>query len=224
MACLWENEPSEDLIQRIVPDGCVDLIWFADRELLIEGPDTGPRLVPLPGLVRVSGIRLRPGAAAAVLGIPMSELRDHAAPVPVSLVWGEQGRRLEEALANAAPDLRLGLLAEAVGKRGAEPDTLVRATAQMLIERDIRVESIAAELGLSERHLQRRLVTSVGYGPKMLARVARLRRLLALSDRSLAARALDAGYSSQAHMNLEVRQLTGTTPVRFLKDAVFTAA
>ncbi|MBV9134440.1 MAG: hypothetical protein JO318_17175, partial [Chloroflexi bacterium] len=122
-------EPSEDLIQRIVPDGCVDLIWFADRELLIEGPDTGPRLVPLPGLVRVSGIRLRPGAAAAVLGIPMSELRDHAAPVPVSLVWGEQGRRLEEALANAAPDLRLGLLAEAVAKRGAEPDTLVRATA-----------------------------------------------------------------------------------------------
>jgi methylphosphotriester-DNA--protein-cysteine methyltransferase len=58
----------------------------------------------------------------------------------------------------------------------------------------------------------------------MLARVARLRRLVALTDDSLASRALEAGYASQAHMNDEVRRLTGTTPVRFLKDAALTAA
>jgi AraC-like DNA-binding protein len=37
-------------------------------------------------------------------------------------------------------------------------------------------------------------------------------------------RALLAGYASQAHMTEEVRRLTGTTPVRFLKDARLTAA
>ena len=68
------------------------------------------------------------------------------------------------------------------------------------------------------------MLTSVGYGPKMLARVARLRRLIAQTDDSLAIRALNAGYASQAHMNEEVRRLTGTTPVRFLKDATLTAA
>jgi methylphosphotriester-DNA--protein-cysteine methyltransferase len=57
-----------------------------------------------------------------------------------------------------------------------------------------------------------------------LARVARLRRLIALEDQDLAARALAAGYASQAHMNDDVRRLTGTTPVRFLEDAQLTAA
>jgi methylphosphotriester-DNA--protein-cysteine methyltransferase len=86
------------------------------------------------------------------------------------------------------------------------------------------VAGVAAELGVGERQLRRRLLTSVGYGPKVLARVARLRRLVALADSPLAARALEAGYANQAHMNEEVRRLTGATPVRFLKDAVLTAA
>jgi AraC-like DNA-binding protein len=47
---------------------------------------------------------------------------------------------------------------------------------------------------------------------------------LALSGDSLASRALEAGYANQAHMNQEVRRLTGITPVRFLKDAALTAA
>jgi methylphosphotriester-DNA--protein-cysteine methyltransferase len=64
----------------------------------------------------------------------------------------------------------------------------------------------------------------VGYGPKTLARVARLRRLVALDGHDLAVRAVLAGYASQAHMSEEVRRLTGTTPVRFLKDATLTAA
>jgi AraC-like DNA-binding protein len=83
---------------------------------------------------------------------------------------------------------------------------------------------VAADLGLSERQLNRRVLTAVGYGPKTLARVARLRRLISLSDDSLASRALGAGYASQAHMNAEVLRLTGITPVRFLKDAMLTAA
>ena len=64
----------------------------------------------------------------------------------------------------------------------------------------------------------------MGYGPKLLARVARLRRLVAAADESLAARAFAAGYASQAHMSDEVRRLTGLTPVRFLEDAQLTAA
>jgi AraC-like DNA-binding protein len=222
VACLWENEPDDERLQRIVPDGCVDLIWFDGRELLIAGADTGPRSVHLPAGTRLSGIRLRPGAAGAVLGSPAFEVRDR--DVPLSLVWGEQGARLEEAVAGAEPGRRLELLAAAVSGRGVEPDVLVRAAARRLAAPRARVADVAAQLGVSERHLHRRLLASVGYGPKVLARVARLRRLVASGDGSLASRALEAGYASQAHMNEEVRRLTGTTPVRFLKDAVLTAA
>ncbi len=222
VACLWENEPEEDRVQRVVPDGCVDLIWLAERELVIAGADTGPRSVDLPAGIRLSGIRLRPGAAGAVLGLPASELRDRQ--VAVVLVWGEQGARLQQAVAGAAPARRLELLADAVSRRGAEPDALVLAAARRLAVPGARVAGVAAELGVGERQLHRRMLAAVGYGPKMLARVARLRGLAALVDDSLVSRALEAGYASQAHMNDEVRRLTGITPVRFLKDAVLTTA
>jgi AraC-like DNA-binding protein len=48
--------------------------------------------------------------------------------------------------------------------------------------------------------------------------------LIWLAERELASRAFEAGYASQAHMNDEVRRLTGATPVRFLEDAALTAA
>jgi methylphosphotriester-DNA--protein-cysteine methyltransferase len=144
--------------------------------------------------------------------------------VPAALIWGEQAARLEEALTTAPPTLRLALLAEAVARRGAEPDVLAIAAARRLAAPGSRVASVASELGYSERQLHRRMLVAVGYGPKMLARIARMRRLVALDDRSLGARALAAGYANQAHMNEEVRRLTGTTPVRFLKDATLTAA
>jgi len=222
VACVWENAPAEDRAQRIVPDGCVDLIWLAERELVIAGADTGSRSVDLAAGSRVSGVRLRPGAAGAILGLPASEVRDRQ--VALALVWGEQGARLEEALAGAEPARRLELLADAVAQRRAEPDALVLAAARRLAVPQARVTGVAAALGVGERQLHRRMLAAVGYGPKMLARVARLRRLIALPDESLVSRALEAGYASQAHMNDEVRRLTGTTPVRFLEDAVLTAA
>jgi methylphosphotriester-DNA--protein-cysteine methyltransferase len=222
VACLWEHYPALDRAQRIIPDGCLDLIWLAERELVVAGADTGPRSAALPGGCRSSGIRLRPGAAGALLGLPASELRDRC--VPAELVWGVQAARLAEAMAAAHPARRPQLLAAAVARCRAEPDALVLAAARALALPQARVAGVAAELGVSERQLHRRMLAAVGYGAKMLARVARLRRLIALADQPLAARALEAGYASQAHMNDEVRRLTGATPVRFLEDASLTAA
>lgn len=222
VACLWENAPAEDRAQRVVPDGCVDLIWLAERELVVAGADTGPRVVHLPAGNRSSGIRLRPGAAGALLGMPASELRDRQ--VTAALIWGAHVSRLSEAMVSAGPAQRLELLADAVAQRGVAPDALVVAAARRLADHVARVAGVAAKLGVSERQLHRRTLAAVGYGPKVLARVARLRRLVALRDESLASRAYEAGYASQAHMSDEVRRLTGTTPVRFLKDATLTAA
>jgi len=167
-------------------------------------------------------VRLRPGAAGAVLGLPASELRDRQ--VPAEALWGERAARLAEAVAQATPERRLRLLVDAVAERGAERDELVIAAARTLALAGARVAAVAETLGVSERTLHRRSLAAVGYGPKMLARVARLRRLVAIEERSLAARAFEAGYASQAHMNEEVRRLTGLTPVRFLEDAALTAA
>ncbi len=198
-ACVWEHEPAEARVHRVVPDGCVDLIWFAESELVISGADTGPRGVELPSRLRSTGIRLRPGAAGAVLGLPASELCDRQ--IGAGAVWGEHGARLQELMTYAPPARRLELLADAVAQRTAEPDALVITAARRLAAPGARVASVASELGVGERLLHRRMLAAVGYGPKLFSRVARLRRLLMARSgaSSLSSRALAAGYASQAH-------------------------
>jgi AraC-like DNA-binding protein len=105
-----------------------------------------------------------------------------------------------------------------------EPDPLVLAAISSLGRPQARVDSVADELGVSARHLQRRIGDAVGYGPKMLARVLRFRRLQTLSPGPLVELALEAGYADQAHMTAEVTHLAGVPPVRFLKDRTPTAA
>jgi AraC-like DNA-binding protein len=222
VACLWVNEPASDRVQRVIPDGCVDLVWLAGRDLVFVGADTSPKSVELPAGSSTVGVRFRPGAAGELLGIPASEVRDLV--VPAVEVWSVEAESLVESMHDSTTGARCRSLAIAVGERIAEPDRVVVEASRLLSEPRARVSEVADELGVSERQLHRRTVGAVGYGPKMLARVARIRRLISLTGLPLAARSLAAGYSSQAHMNDEVRRLTGVTPVRFLEDAELTAA
>jgi AraC-like DNA-binding protein len=96
----------------------------------------------------------------------------------------------------------------------------VRAAVRLLDVPGVAVEQVAQQVGFSERELLRRFRASVGYGPKTLQRVLRFQRVLAglnggqAPDETLARFALSAGYSDQAHMTRETRQLAGATPAQ----------
>jgi AraC-like DNA-binding protein len=177
--------------------------------------------VPLPAGARLVGVRLRPGAAGAVLGLPADELRDVSPDAGDVLGRDAVDRLLWRLSAGAEPHR---LLLSALEPAGAGPDPLVQAAIAALDHPASRVATVAAELGVSARQLQRRVTAAVGYGPKTLARVLRFRRLQALPEGPLVERALDAGYADQAHMTAEVTRLAGLPPVRFLKDRTPTAA
>jgi AraC-like DNA-binding protein len=221
VACTWERVTASGAGQLVVPDGCVDLIWSGGR-LSIAGPDSRARVVRLAPGSRLVGARLRHGAAGAVLGLPASELRD-ATPDAAEVLGTEVAAALLEELA-AGPDPHALLLRTIQPRGGRQPDPLVRAAVAALGRPGARVGPVAAELGVTARHLQRRVSDAVGYGPKMLQRVLRFRRLQALPPAPLAELALDAGYADQAHMTAEVTRLAGVSPVRFLKDRMITAA
>ena len=223
-----------------MPDACVDLIWSGER-LTVAGPDTCARLVALAPNTRIVAVRLRPGVAGAVLRLPASELQDMALDAG-DVLGRDWGDALLDTLLRAAGAREVG--ADGVGPRptgagndphaimlaaierraGSGPDPLVRAAVAALDRPHARVATVAAELGVSARQLQRRVTDAVGYGPKMLARVLRFRRLQALPAAPLVELALDAGYADQAHMTAEVTHLAGISPVRFLKDRTPTAA
>jgi AraC-like DNA-binding protein len=215
--CAWTREGA-DGHDRIVPDGCMDLIWSAEGGLTAVGPNTTAFLAPLRNGNSVVGVRLHPGAAPPLFGVQAPALLD--ARVPAERLWGDSARRLEERLAQvetAAERARL-LIAFLANRATAEPDPLVRAAAKRLAVR--RVTEVARELAVSERHLRRIVSAHVGYGPKLLARILRLRRALARvgAGAELAEVAYTAGYADQAHFSHDCSALAGVPPGRFLQD------
>ena len=223
ICCTWEQRTDVPFDQLVVPDACVDVIWSGDR-LTIAGPDTRARRVELASGACLVGVRLRPGVAGAALGLPAGELRDEAPDASEVLGRAAVDRLLDELHTGDDPH---AILSRAIaGGADCAPDPVVRAALAALDRPGARVAAVAEELGLSARQLQRRVADAVGYGPKLLARVLRFRRLqaLALSKPALVDLALDAGYADQAHMTAEVTRLAGLTPVRFLKDRTPTAA
>ena len=115
-------------------------------------------------------------------------------------------------------DLELGEALSRVAALAADlvaagpPDRAVQAATTRLLDPRQRVDRLAAEIGLSERQFRRRVRASVGYGPKTLQRVLRLRRFLQSDRQNLGRAALDAGYADQAHLTRDCRRLTGLAP------------
>lgn len=219
---------------RVLPDGCMDLIWSSEWGLLVAGPDTVAQLAPGARVAaRSVGIRLPPGAGPAVFGPPAHELRDQR--VPLAALWpGPLVRRIDARVAAAdraaagpdvggvggeplAPVLDLaGSVLEAVvsarlaAAGGADP---LAAAVTTRLAAGASVGATASGLGLDPRQLRRRCRPLFGYGPKTLARILRLNRALALvrAGQPAAVAAAGCGYADQPHFAREVRTLTGVS-------------
>jgi AraC-like DNA-binding protein len=223
VACRWLRRvpkgPGRDSTL-VLPDGCVDLIW-RDGELVVAGLDQQARPSPIRPGETIVGIRLRPGVAGAVLGIPASEVLDEH-PALVDVV-GRRTHELEERLAGTNGDAETFELLErliAAQLEESRPDPLVLAAPRRLGFPGSRIDWLADALGISERQLRRRFHRAVGYGPKTLDRVLRFRRLvsrapvIASGDDDLARIAADLGYADQAHMTRDCISLSGLPPAR----------
>jgi AraC-like DNA-binding protein len=199
----WRSlAPPGGWVNRILPDGCLDIIWN-DGAVFVAGPDTMAETGTSPPGARCYALRFADGLGPAVLGVPADELTDRQ--VPLADLWpAAEVRRLAE---SADP---LAALETAAARRWRRPDPeMVALAAAARAGRP--VGPTADALRLSARQLQRRCRTSFGYGPKMLVRVMRLQRALALARRghAFADVSATAGYADQAHLSREVKALAG---------------
>ncbi|MEO7369713.1 MAG: helix-turn-helix domain-containing protein [Ilumatobacteraceae bacterium] len=199
----------------ILPDGCIDILWNG-RELTVAGPDTTAHCASAPSGTAYIAVRFAPGVAPTVLGIAADGLRDHH-PLLADVIGVDETERLTERLTEPllATDATASVLERWAGRRLAlagGQDGAMRHVAALIAEGHA-VPAVAAEVGFSERQLNRRSLTAFGYGPKMLGRVLRLQRALGVARRGmpLVEAALAAGYGDQAHFAHEVRALTGQT-------------
>ena len=226
--------------ERIVPDGCPELIFqlrdpcraarpgepaVLQPKALLVGPLTSSLLVEPTGVVATMGVRFRPGGVAGFFPMPAMELTDRQ--IPVSDLWGRDGHFLEDEL-NAAPDdgLRVAAVSRFLRSRlddaSAPEGPVAHAVRRMLARRGpVPVEGLARELGISRRHLERAFLREAGMPPSLLGRVIRFQNVF----RALAAgagwvgAALDCGYYDQSHLIRDFRELAGEAPRAFLREA-----
>jgi len=209
----WSEVSAGTPRKRILPDGCLDIIW-QDGTVFVAGPDTTAQLPAVPPAgTRFFALRFGSGSGPGVLGLPASELVDRQ--VPLDALWPAA---LVRPLAEAADPL--AALEAAAARRWQEPDRAMVALAQAA-RRGMPVGVFAERCGLSARQLQRRSNLAFGYGPKTLHRVFRLQRAVALArgGRPFASVSADAGYADQAHLAREVRAMAGVPLGRLLNPA-----
>ena len=245
--CFWtldgggQSGPSQP--ERILPDGCVELILnfaspFAQHNdgsqavqprNFIVGQMTQPILISPTGQVQLIGIRFHPAGTAPFFHLPMHELTNQVVEL------GSFARTLETKLATATTGIhaladKVLALEKVLTKLLYESKTdfrLLRIAAK-IVERAgmISIDDLADEAGLSSRQLERRFLSGVGLGPKLLSRILRFQqvfRAVDANESSWPTVALDCGYYDQAHLIKDFRQFAQQTPaVLFSESSTFT--
>jgi AraC-like DNA-binding protein len=213
-AAEWTVTREEAGPGRVVPDGCMDIVWIGDR-LIVAGPDTVAFTTWMETGETASGIRMDPGVGPLVLGVPAHHLLDQTA-----LLGDVVGGRLAAALEAAARSGRLDVAGVALAVKDrvrpswSSKDAMLARTVFQRAADAVPAPVIAREFGWSERTLRRYALGAFGYGVRTVRRVARLQRALRLvaSGDGLAGVAVGAGYADQPHMTREFTAMVGVTP------------
>jgi AraC-like DNA-binding protein len=216
--CVWINAIHRDHVGPIavVPDGCVDLVWWGGR-IVVAGPDiSSAHSVPTPGATLL-GLRFQAGAAAPWLGLPLSEIVGQQ--IDLSDVWGRKARDLSAMIEDAATPadrLRVWQSQSLQIMPDQVPDLEMRAVFDAMkggTAAPRKLRAIQDRLDISERTLRRRCHDHFGYGPKTLDRILRFQSVVRATrtggETSLSGLAFAAGYADQAHLSREVRALSG---------------
>ncbi|MBK8468875.1 MAG: helix-turn-helix domain-containing protein [Candidatus Phosphoribacter sp.] len=225
--------------ERIAPTGsCVAVVVLGDPIIetpsatgvpllatggFLIGPHDGPVLNEPTGETYAVGVVLTPIGCRSVFGLDPATLRGDV--VDLGTAW-PRSRPLRTALLQESdPEAILTVLAatleEQLDDAGPGLDLCDRAVALLDAEPTVEIGALARHLGVSHGHLDREFVRVVGLTPRALARILRLRRVLATVDvfgevtwTSLAA---DWGWFDQSHFIRDFKRHTGVTPSEYVR-------
>jgi AraC-like DNA-binding protein len=242
--CFWtlegEPDPAESCPERILPDGCVEVILsfaaqfteigeLAEERLqpsyFLVGQMTRPVIIKPTGAVSLIGIRFHPGGTFPFVRVPMHETTDQI--IELGAIAVDLQRELV-AVSEAEKSLRLKVVAIerwlAKHLRDCRYDSrLVELTAKMVrAAGKVSVDALAREAGISARQLRRRFLMEVGLGPKLLCRVLRFQQVFKAVDQSnaeWAGVAFECGYYDQAHLIGDFRRFAHQTPSVLLANS-----
>lgn len=243
--CHWTLEvPAERDAQRqrIVPDGCVEMIFIlgddvkrytTDNKFIIQpramvlGQITEPFFIEPAGCVNSFAVRFYPYGFANFVETPIKELANKE--TSMALLFGETpAKALEQKIIKAATTEKKIEIVEGflLSKLKAIPtiDQIVKSTIDALFQTkgSMSINTILKDQLSTRRSLERKFLKQVGISPKQLGKVVRLqaalKMLLNRQSESLTKIAYENEYYDQAHFIKDFKEFTGTNPKDYLKD------
>jgi len=232
--CYWlleDNSSPHSSVQRIVPDGCPELIlnlgcpfegqkeegeWSSQPQFFFAGQITRPMFIRSNGPAKVLGVRFHPFGARRVLKIPAHETTNLIVPLE------DLAPTLHQKL------LRLGEL-NTVTQQLAFVDQVLRESALANADSQIEIavnqmmsspmvaglDQLAALSNLGLRQFQRRFKEEVGMSPKLFWRIQRFQQVfqaLNTPNSSWVEAAMHCGYYDQSHLIRDFKDFSAETP------------
>lgn len=239
--CYWSLEaPAAAVaeVQRIVPDGCMEMIFHfgdpyrqvtgAGQSILqplafVFGQITTPLEIIPTGRTGIIAARFHPDGFNPIASLPVAEMENRA--VPLAGLFGEEGKELEAAvLAAGTMPARIACIETFLLARFSSAESInriARASVEILMQANgqISVDELAGQVQVNRRRLERKFAEVIGMSPKQLSRILRLQAALKMLDKgeftSLTALACHNGYFDQAHFIRDFKAFTGMSPGRF---------
>ncbi len=228
--------------QRIVPDGCLEMIfilgdnmkrYLSETEFIIQpraivvGQITEPFVIQPTGYVHCFAVRFYPFGFANFVNTPIKKLADKETPI-AQLFDGTLAENLAQEIISAVNDQERIAIVEAflLNKfdEKAIIDQVVKTTIEtLLLTKGSRsINNILQDEPSKRRQLERKFFKQVGLSPKQLGKVIRLqaalKMLLTQKTENLTRIAYDSEYYDQAHFNRDFKELTGINPKDFLEN------
>ncbi|WP_052341173.1 helix-turn-helix domain-containing protein [Salinarimonas rosea] len=196
----------------------------------VAGLHAGPVEIRSDGGAECLQIDFTPLGAHRFLGGLAGEIASRMVDIEDAL--GPAGRNLRRRLGEAATwDERLDLAEAFLLARtlpAARPEIAHLCAAVARTGGAVSIAGIAADIGISRKHLAALSARHLGVGPKTLARMVRFRRACVVATSATSGAAMSAGpaswadvaascgFADQAHLVREFRSLAGATPTQWL--------
>lgn len=222
-------------LERILPGGRVDMMVNFEEDAfrtyhgpncnvvrnthgaVLGGPHSQSTVIDTREMRCLMTVSFRFGGAWPFFKLPLSEAREQL--VELDQIWGRDGATLRERLLEARTlETKFRILESVLLEHLAHAQTLdpLIPFSIAAFERGIPVARVAAHLGQLPKSFVRRFRAQTGLSPKRFSRVLRLQRLLrSVSDSAQvdwSGLAAEHGFTDQAHMIHDFRELTSLTP------------
>jgi AraC-like DNA-binding protein len=239
--CFWTleapaNNDSEK--QRIVPDGCMEMIfhygdlfkqYLPDGSNIIQprcfvfGQVTSVLEIAPTGPTGILAVRFHPDGFIPFSCIPIHEMENRAISLPE--LFGAAGSELEaKVLKSLSTAERIAIIERfLLGKLSTSEaaDRIAKASVEVLLQLkgEVSVNELAEQLKINRRQLERKFSSTIGLSPKQFSKIIRLQATLKMMGKgeyaNLTAVAYENGYFDQAHFIKDFKEFTGISPKQF---------